>query len=161
MIEKIKQAIDRIGFLSQKKCIKVISHFDTDGITSAAIFSRALERWGKKLSMKIVKGLDEKIINELPDDHVLIFLDLASGSLNYLKEKKTDIFIFDHHEIVQEIPQNVMMINPLLEKHEIIFGSGICYLFAKILSERNKDMAPLAVIGMVGDSMEKDLGRTY
>src|SRR3989344_4139550 len=111
MITEIKKAIEKINELSQKKPLKVISHYDTDGITSAAIFSRALERWGKSFSLQVVKGLEEEFIKSLPEDHVLIFLDLGSGSLNYLKNKKTELFIFDHHEIIQEIPSNVTIIN--------------------------------------------------
>ncbi|MEK6928490.1 MAG: DHH family phosphoesterase [Nanoarchaeota archaeon] len=161
MLDNLKSAIAQIDLLSKKKPIKVISHYDTDGITSAAIFSRTLQRWNKKFSMQIVKGLDEKFIRSLPEDHILIFLDLASGSLNYLKEKKTEIFVFDHHEVIQEIPSNVMMINPLLDNNEPISGAAICYLFAKSISLQNKDLANLAVIGMVGDLFEKNLGKIY
>ncbi len=161
MYEKIKEVISLLDDLSRKKPIKVISHHDTDGITAAAIFSRALERWNKKFSLQIVKGLEEETINSLPEDHVLIFLDLASGSLNYLKNKKTEIIIFDHHEIIQEMPENVTMINPLIQKTEMISGSALAYLFAKSLSVHSKDLANLAVIGMVGDSMEKEIGKTY
>lgn len=161
MREKLQQAIHFIDEVSKKKPIKVISHYDADGIASAAIFTRALQRWNKKFSLQIVKGLDEQFIQSLPDDHLLIFLDLASGSLDTLKEKKTEIVIFDHYEIVQQIPPNVFIVNPLLENHEMISSAGICYLFAKILSENNRDLAHLAVIGMVGDTLEKDLGRVY
>ena len=89
MREKIKEAIERIDKLSKSKEIKIVSHFDTDGISSAAIFSRAMERWGKKFSLEIVKGLEEDYIKRLDESKVLIFLDLASGSLNYFNDKKT------------------------------------------------------------------------
>jgi len=161
MLEKIKLSIEKIDSLSQIKPLKVISHYDTDGITSAAIFSRALQRWGKKFSLEIVKSLDESYISNLSDNEVLIFLDLASGSLDHLKKKNTEVFIFDHHEVINEIPKNVFMVNPLLEKGDIISGAGISYLFAKALSLRNKDLANLAVIGMVGDLLEKELNKTY
>jgi len=161
MLGKIKSAIDKINTLSEKKPIKVISHYDTDGITSAAIMSSALKRWNKLFSLKIVKNLDEQFIKELPENEILIFLDLASGSLNYLKEKNTEIFIFDHHEIVQDIPVNVTMINPLLEVEEKLSSAAICYLFAKSLSSQNKDLASLAIIGMVGDMLEKNIGKIY
>lgn len=161
MITKIRQAIEKIDELSKTKPIRIISHHDTDGITSAAIFTRALERWNKKFSLQIVKGLDKDFIQSLPENEILIFLDLGSGSLSQLKEKKTQSFIFDHHEIVQAIPENVFMVNPLLHGKEQISGAGICYLFAKSLSSLNKDLASLAVIGMVGDSLEKDFGKTY
>jgi RecJ-like exonuclease len=88
MHSKIQTAIQRIDEISKTKPILVISHFDTDGITSAAIFSRALARWGKKFNLRIVKGLDEQTVAELPESHLLIFLDLASGSLDYLATRK-------------------------------------------------------------------------
>jgi single-stranded-DNA-specific exonuclease len=161
MLEKIKETIDRIDSLSRSKKLKVISHFDTDGITSAAIFSRALERWGKKFSLEVVKGLDEDIVKNLPEEEVLIFLDLASNSMDYLKEKNTEIFVFDHHEIIQDIPKNVFVVNPFLEECEMVSSAAVCYLFAKTLSLENKNLANLAVIGMVGDMYEKDIGKIF
>lgn len=154
-------AIEKIDLLSKSKPIKVISHFDTDGISSAAIMSRALQRWGKKFSLEIVKNLEEDFIKNLPENEILIFVDLASGSLNYLKNKKTEVFILDHHEISQEIPLNVTMVNPSLDHEEPISGAGICYLFAKQISKTNTDLANLAIVGMVGDQLEKSLGKVY
>ena len=71
MLEVIKSAIERIDSLSKERPIKVISHYDADGITSAAIFSRALKRWKKTFSLEIVKGLDEEYISSLPDNQIL------------------------------------------------------------------------------------------
>lgn len=161
MREKITKAIEKIKELNKTKPIKVISHFDTDGITSAAIFSRALARANLKFSLQIVKNLEKEIIEAIPETNIIIFLDLASNSLEYIKEKKTEVFIFDHHEIIQEIPENVTMINPVFEKEESICSAAIAYLFAKTLSSINVDLANLAVIGMVGDNHEKNLGKVY
>lgn len=162
MLAEIKRVVEKLDSLSKNKPIKVISHYDTDGITSAAIFSRALQRWNKKFTMQVIKGLEGNFIKELPEDHILVFLDLASNSMEYIKEKKTEVFILDHHEIVQAIPENVTMINPhLYPGQEIISGAGICYLFARSISDHNKDLASLAIIGMVGDMMERNLGKTY
>jgi len=161
MLEEIKKAIERIDSLSQSKPIKIISHFDTDGITSAAIFSRALQRWEKSFSIQILKGLEQHHIESLPEDCILIFLDLGSNSLDYLAKKNTEVFILDHHEITQEIPKNVTIINPVINNDDMISSSGICYLFAKAISPQNKDLSTLAVIGMVGDMLEKNLSKTY
>jgi len=161
MLESIKNSLDKIDKLSKTKQIKIISHYDSDGITSAAIIARAFHRWNKKFSLQIVKSLEEEFIKKLPEDQILIFLDLASGSLNYLKEKKTEIFIFDHHEIIQEIPSNVTIINPLIGNKELISGAGIAYLVAKTISKQNTDLAHLAVIGMVGDVLEKNYDKIY
>ncbi|PIN89110.1 hypothetical protein COU60_04550 [Candidatus Pacearchaeota archaeon CG10_big_fil_rev_8_21_14_0_10_34_76] len=157
----IKEAILKIEEISMHKPLRIISHFDTDGITSAAIFSRALQRWEKPFTLEIVKNINKEYLDALPEDHLLIFLDLASGSLNYLANKKTEVIILDHHEIVQDIPKNVTMINPQLQKTENCSSAAICYLFARELSEKNKDLANLAILGMVGDQMEKNLNKTY
>ena len=163
MKKKIKEAIEKLNALAEKKPIKIISHFDTDGITSAAIFSRALQRWDKKFSLKIVKSLDEQFIKSLPDSHILIFLDLASGSFQNLAKKSTEIIILDHHEIPenQKIPDNILIINPTLENNEQVSSAGLCYLFAKTLSLQNIDLANLAIIGMVGDILDQNLSREY
>ncbi len=160
MQKQILSAVEKIINLPKEKPIKIISHFDTDGITSAAIFSRALQRLGLKFSLKIVKGLESDIIKSLPENNILIFLDLASNSLDELSKKNTEIFIFDHHEIISEIPKNITIINSTLSKKQIC-SAAICYLFAKALSPKNKDLANLAVIGMVGDNHEKNLSKEY
>jgi len=160
MLNIIKESIAKIDELSKRKKLKIISHFDTDGITSAAIFSKALSRWGKKFSLQIVKGLDENIIKGLGEEDVLLFLDLACGSLDYLKNKRTEVFIFDHHELVQDVPKNVFMINTSLFE-EKLSSAALCYLFARELSSQNKDLASLAVLGMVGDLHEKNIGRLF
>lgn len=161
MLDLIKKAIPKLDELSKNKPIKVISHFDTDGITSAAIFSRALSKWQKSFSLEIVKNLEESTIKNLPENHILVFLDLASNSLDYLKNKNTEVFILDHHEIIQDIPSNVTLINPHLTKDEIISSAAICYLFSKELGKADKEMATLAVLGMIGDNLERDILKVY
>lgn len=159
--DKIKEVANWISSLPKNKSLKIISHFDTDGITSAAIFSKALQRAGIKFSLEIVRNLESSFIENLGEDAPIIFLDLASGSLPQLSSKNTRIVILDHHEISSEIPENVVMINPTLYENERIASSGLCYLFAKELSQQNIDLANLAVVGMIGDMMEKEIGKTY
>ncbi|MEK6898811.1 MAG: DHH family phosphoesterase [Nanoarchaeota archaeon] len=161
MQEVIKRTLAELDIVSKEKPIKVISHFDADGITSAAIFSRALQRMHKPFTLQIVKTLDEETIKKLPEDQTLVFLDLASASLDYLAKKKTQAFIFDHHEITQNIPPNVRMVNPTIQNHEICSGAAVAYLAAKSMSEENKDLANLAVIGMVGDQFTENIGKVY
>jgi len=162
LLDKIREAISKIDELSKEKRIRVVSHFDTDGITSAAVFSRALSRWGKEFSLEIVKSLDEEFVRGLPEGDVLVFLDLASGSLDVLGERKGEVIVLDHHEIIHEVPKNVLMVNPVLEEGcESLSGSAICYLFARELNEENRDLANLGVIGMVGDLQEKNIGKLF
>ena len=114
----------------------------------------------QKFTLQIVKGLDKQFIDNLSENEILIFLDLASGSLDHLAEK-TDVFIFDHHEVIQTIPKNVTIINPFLTNHEPCSGSALAYQFARELSPNNTDLASLAVIGMIGDMFDTNIGKVY
>ncbi len=144
----------------QDKEIVIISHFDTDGITSAAIMMRTLKKLDKRFSLKIVKRLEERTVLNLPQDKIILFLDLASGSLDHISNTKLkNIFIIDHHEIFQEIPEGVHIVNPHLNGKEEISSSGLVYLFCRELSGENKDLAKLAVLGMIGDCMEKSIDK--
>ena len=157
----IKKLIEKFtAYLEKgKKEIFLVSHFDTDGITSAAIMIQALKKLDKTFSVNIVKSLNKEFIENLPRDKTILFLDLASGSLNYLKDSGIkDIFIIDHHEPSQEVPENVHMVNPMLcEDKQKISTSGLVYLFCKEINEENREFAKLAILGMIGDQLEKEI----
>ena len=142
------------------KEVFIISHFDTDGITSAAILVQTLRKLDQRFSLKIVKRLEEETLMNLPKDKVIIFLDLASASLNHIsKLNLKNVFIIDHHEVFQEIPEGVSIINPQLNGKEEISSSSLVYLFCKHLTEENKELAKLAILGMIGDCMEKSIDK--
>lgn len=154
--EKVKIFLERV----QNKKIKVISHFDTDGITSAAIMIQTLKRLDKNFSVEIVKRIEDDFIEKLPKDQIILFLDLASGSLQHILEAGIkDVFIIDHHEVIQEVPMNVVMINPELNGKEKISSSGLTYLFCKEINPKNSEFAKLAILGMIGDMLEKDIDK--
>ena len=153
--ENIKEAVGRLLEISKEKGVLVVSHFDTDGISSAAIMIQALKRLDRKFSVKILKGLDKDFIYNLEKNKPVIFLDLASGMLNYIRDSGLkEVFVIDHHELVQEIPENVTMVNPMMHDKEKMSSSGLTYLFCREINKENKKLAKLAVLGMIGDSME-------
>jgi RecJ-like exonuclease len=153
--ERVSKVAEEFLKLPRDKEIQIISHFDTDGITAASIIIKCLKRLDIKFNTLIVKNLTPKIISQLLDNKTLLFLDLASNSLNLLAEFKSKVFVIDHHEISQSIPENVFILNPQLhEKVDEISSSGLCYLFAKRINLANKDLASLAIIGMIGDSVK-------
>ncbi len=155
----IKSLAEEFLKTTKDKEVLVISHFDTDGITSASIILKTLKRLDKKFSLKIIKSLEKPFIDSLPKDKIIFFLDLASGSLNHIKEAKLEkVFIIDHHEISEkDIPKNIGILNPMLGNKEKISTSGLAYLFSKAINPENKDLAKLAVLGMIGDQLEKEI----
>ena len=57
LLKEIKKFVDNFIEEIRDKQIQIISHFDTDGITSAAIFSKTLERLNKQFSIKIILNI--------------------------------------------------------------------------------------------------------
>ena len=159
MLDSIKKFSQKFLKETENKSILIVSHHDTDGITSAAIFASCLKRLDKKFSIKIIKQLEEKIIQELPEDKLVVFLDLASSSLEELSKLNSPVFIIDHHDLNSKIPKNIEIINPHLTNSEEMSASCLTYLVSKEISKENKDLANLAIIGLVGDIMEKNIGK--
>ena len=156
----IKEMAEKFLEVIGDKEIQVISHFDTDGITSATIMIQTLKKLDKKFSVKIVKSLEEKFIYSLPKNKVTIFLDLASGSFNHIQQSGLkEVFIIDHHEIVQAVPEEINIVNPELNGKEKISGSCLTYLFCKQINQENKEFAKLAILGMIGDMLEKEIDK--
>jgi RecJ-like exonuclease len=153
--DRISQVSEEFLKTPEDKEVQIVSHFDTDGITAASIIIKCLKRLDRKFNTLIVKNLTQEIISQLPKNRILLFLDLSSNSLDYLKDLKQEIFIIDHHEITQKIPNNVKIINSQMhEKKDEISSSGLCYLFAKKIDAQNKDLSSLAILGMIGDSIQ-------
>lgn len=156
--EGIKSIVKEFLEKSKDREVQIISHFDTDGITSATIMIQSLKKSDQKFSLKIVKRLEDDLIYQLPKNKIILFLDLASGTLNHIeKAGLKDVFIIDHHEIDQEIPKEVSILNPMLHDKEKISTSGLTYLFCKEMDSENKEFAKLAVLGMIGDLMENSI----
>ncbi len=163
MLNEVKSVVEAFRKDSENKKIRVISHFDADGITSAAILVKTLSRMDKSFSLRIIKGLDEELIKEELTNHkddIIIFSDLASGSLDYFQKLTNPIFILDHHEIDStKLNSNIRIINPHLTDNpeaNDCTGAGICYLFSKEINPNNIDLAKIAIIGLIGDRHENN-----
>jgi len=164
--EKAKQLAEKIKSYDD---IQIISHIDADGITSASIAYKALERADKEVKVKFVKQLDENEIKRLdpPENRLIWFTDLGSGQLEDLKG--IDCVITDHHEpqgqaglpsledrgnILNYCNSQVLELNPHrygIDGAKELSGSGTTYLVAREMNNDNKDLSKLAVIGAIGD----------
>ena len=158
MLNSIEQLAKEFLTAIKDKPVRIISHLDTDGVTSAAIIARTLSEKDIKFSIKIVKNLEKEIVEkelERNGKEILLFTDLASNALDYLAKSTEPVFILDHHEIDKEkLNDKIKIINPHLFKEEEICGAGLTYLFSKAINGADANLAKLAIIGMIGDRME-------
>ena len=142
--------------------IQVFSHLDADGVAAAGIIGKTLFRLDAKFRIRITQWIDEKIVGEILSDkpQLIIFTDFGSGYIDLLNEKLADfkIVILDHHQIIGKESANVVHVNPHL--HGIdgardISGSGVAYFVAKAVDKDNISLAPIAVVGALGDMQDK------
>ena len=143
-----------VSEIRKAKTIRVVSHYDCDGLCSAAILKKALEREGKEFIIDIAKQVDSELISKLEntDEDLLIFSDLGSGYLELLERLDKKIIVLDHHQpSKEETSENIEHINPILE-NRILCGAGVAFLLATKLDISNKDLVDLAIVGAIGDN---------
>ena len=159
----LKSAVEKFNSIDRKECIRIISHYDTDGITACAILVQALMRKKRNFCISIVKQLTKDTIKSLAKENYghYIFTDLGATSLSLMEEhlSSKNIIILDHHMPEKiEAGNNITHLNSHLfgvDGGKDIAGSGVVYTFAKELDPGNKDLAYLAVVGAIGDCQER------
>lgn len=142
--------------------IHVVSHLDADGISAASIVGRTLLKLGANFRIRIQHWVDEKIIGDIVSDKpdLTVFSDMGSGYLDLLCEGMNgqDAIIFDHHQPVGENSCSLFQVNPHLQGIDAsrdISGAGVVYFVAKTLDKSNIELAPIAVVGSLGDLQDK------
>ncbi|WP_436934162.1 DHH family phosphoesterase [Halovenus marina] len=156
--------------------VLLASHIDADGLTSAAIASRALERADISHEVVFKKQLDEDAIASIAarEYDTVLFTDFGSGQLDIIAAHEAagdfDPVIADHHQPADETTE--FHLNPLLEGIDgasELSGAGATYILARALEQTetplqdagdppydNRDLAGLAVVGAVGDMQAVD-----
>jgi len=145
----IKKASEKIK--STDSTIQIVSHLDCDGIASASIIASTLIQIDKGFQITVIKGINPEIIKRLKERNsdLIIFTDIGSGYLDDLRDLDTDIIILDHHKIEGSASENIIHINP--EEFELnLAGAGTTYLLAREILQNN-NLAPLAIVGTIGD----------
>ncbi len=70
-----------------------------------------------------------------------------------MRALKSDAIILDHHDVKEELPSNIIQINPEMFDIHDLSGSGTVYIFSQEILKSNI-LAPIALIGTIGDSSE-------
>jgi single-stranded-DNA-specific exonuclease len=143
--------------------INVFSHLDADGVAAAGVIGKALHRIDARFQIRIMQWVDEKIFGEIIANkpQLVILTDFGSGYLDLLNEKIPNfrVLILDHHQITgTSTNPNFVQVNPHLfgiDGATDISGSGVAYFVAKALNASNVDLAPIALVGALGDLQDK------
>jgi RecJ-like exonuclease len=161
-LELLKKAKERFNQIPKDETIRLISHLDADGITSASLIINAILNEGRKYELEIVSQLtDEKCEEFAKEDYkYYIITDLGSSQMKsvveYMSEK--NIIILDHHTPQEaESLDNILNVNPHfadIDGSSEISGSGVVFFFSCVLNPKNYTMGHIALIGAIGDVQE-------
>lgn len=154
--EKVLEAI------KEDSLIHVFSHLDADGIAAAGIIGKALYRLDARFRVRITQWVDEKFVAEILEEkpQMVIFTDLGSDYANLLQQKASEmeIVVLDHHQLGGEPAKGFLCVNPHIygiDGARDISSSGVAYFLAKAIDKVNMDLAPIAVVGALGDLQDK------
>ena len=166
LLNKASEACTLIqAHVKSKNVIRIISHNDADGLTSACILANAIKESGGRFHITIVPRLQNKFIKKLHKERykLFIFSDVGSGNISEIKRLKADIIIADHHQIQDENikfesddERQLIHVNPHLfgiDGTKEVSASGVCYL--TIRDYKYTWLTSLALVGAYGDMQFK------
>ena len=149
LLNDMKKSVDRVIYaLKNEERIGIIADYDVDGSTSASILYKFLEKFSKKIIVKIPNRLIEgygpniRIMDEmLAEDVKLIFtLDCGTTAFNIIDNKKyssIDTIIIDHHLSESICPNVFSIVNPNKLEDKSGFNQlaavGVTFLFLMAL----------------------------
>ncbi len=172
----MERAVERISrALDNHEHITIYGDFDADGVTSAALLTRALRK------LKHAEGpLDYFIPHRIEDTRgvsreslekirprgtsLLITTDCGSSDVAEMEYARTlgiDVIITDHHHPPEQLPQAYAMINPwrpdCTYSERYLCGVGTAFKLAQALlracgrEEEVLELLDLVAIGTIGD----------
>ena len=170
------RAVERIQrALSNQEHITVYSDFDADGVTSAALLTRALRTLKHPDApldhfipgrLNEIRGLSKEGIDKIRQRGTTLIITTDCGSsdvaeVEYAGMSGIDVIITDHHHPPEEFPRAWAMINPwrpdCTYPERYLCGVGIAFKLAQALfrvydrEQEVLDLLDLVAIGTIGD----------
>ncbi len=164
--EACQQVAEDIQQINNIYPIYIFSHFDADGLTAASILAATLSQAGFSFQLRILDRLEYATLDHLKDTlpigSTVIFSDLGTGVIDAFSRwnESYEIFILDHHSPTMNIEHsdNIRHLNP--HHHSIngttdLSGAGVVYFVSTRINPQNRYLAPLALIGALGDRQDQ------
>ncbi len=171
LMKEMDIAVNRIlRAIQEKEKICIYGDYDVDGISSTAILHSLLNRLAANFMCYVPDRIDEgygfnrQAIDQIASKGVSLLISVDCGSTDfaevaYLNTRNIDVIITDHHELADELPKAVAVINPKIPDcpypfHELS-GAGVALKLAWALAERSRmrSMNPDAFSEYIRESM--------
>jgi single-stranded-DNA-specific exonuclease len=156
--QAIEDAADLLQSLPKEEPVVIVSHTDADGIAACAIMGAALRRLGQRHEIRLVPQLTTMEVDRLATHGRCIFVDIGTSHAQQIEQLfGAQALIIDHHQTAGDA-LDVERLNPCrygMDGSRDACSSTIAYLLAVALDEQNRELAGLALVGIVADAQEK------
>ncbi len=167
LLNRADEACDLLrSHIEKQHVVRIISHNDADGLTSAGIFANTIKKAGGRFHVTILPRLRDSNVKELNKSRykLFIFSDMGSGNLESISKLKGDVIIADHHQVpegvdpeIQSDNKEIVHVNPHIfdiDGTRDVSGSGLSYL--SVHGYEYYELAGLALTGAYGDMQFKN-----
>ena len=150
--ERIRLAAD---VLNEERRVRVISHYDSDGISAAAVLCGMLKNSSKAFHTTMSRNLDRRLIEKIKSEKnsLVIFSDMGSGQLDLIAELETKAIVLDHHKVTED-SDSIVHINPSMwgfNGTTDVSGATTAFLLAQYVNDANWEYSVCALAGAYGD----------
>jgi len=152
-----KKAAEIILSFPKSTRIRVVSHYDADGISSAGIICKSLRRAGYDFHATLMRNPFDKGLERVSkeENELIIFCDMGSGQIETIEKMGCKSIIIDHHQYLKKkTSDNVLQINANLcgiNGNYEACGATLSYCVATAIDPENEDLVTLAIAGAMGD----------
>lgn len=167
-LERIQRA------LATREPITVFGDFDADGVTSAALLTRALRTLQPAIPLDAyiphrtqdARGLSREALDQIKTRGSTLIITADCGSsdveaVEYARALGIDVIITDHHQLPAELPRPYALINPwrpdCTYPERYLCGAGVAFKLVQALFERAnrgqeaQDLLDLVAVGTIAD----------
>lgn len=142
LLKGMKEAVERIcKAIENKERIVIYGDYDVDGISSTSLLWRFFKRLGIQVQYYIPErqsegyGLNREALEHLIDEKVDLVITVDCGISSYedveAVQGRLDVIVTDHHEVPEQIPPAVAVINPkqpgCAYPYKQLAGVGVAY----------------------------------
>jgi len=148
-LKNVQKVIESAGQL------RVVSHYDADGLAAGAVMTGALSRAKKQFHLTLSKGLEKERLDQLAKEgnETVLFLDMGSGQIEGLESLDGKVVALDHHKPIRK-SKKVVQVNPhffSIDGMTETCASTLSLLLSVMMDPCNWELSPIALAGIVGD----------
>jgi single-stranded-DNA-specific exonuclease len=157
LLPNMAAAVDRLlAAREQSETVVIFGDYDVDGVTSTALLVEMLRTLGWRVECYLPHRMDEgyglsrdgveNCLHKFPAT-LLLAVDCGSTaveSIAWLRERKVDAIVLDHHQVSSPPPAAVALVNPQLAgDQEVSFrdlcSAGLAFKLAHALVKRGRE----------------------